>query len=63
MHYPFSMIAKLFQGKRFLHFFAFADNRLDLDLLFLDIQMPHITGVEFLRALRNPAQSNISNSF
>src|SRR3569833_743519 len=24
------------------------------DLLFLDIQMPHITGVEFLRALRNP---------
>jgi two-component system, LytTR family, response regulator len=25
-----------------------------VDLLFLDIQMPHITGVEFLRALRNP---------
>ncbi|HVS94368.1 MAG TPA: LytTR family DNA-binding domain-containing protein [Mucilaginibacter sp.] len=26
----------------------------NVDLLFLDIQMPHITGVEFLRALRNP---------
>src|ERR1700754_2595494 len=25
-----------------------------VDLLFLDIQMPHITGVEFLRAFRNP---------
>jgi two-component system LytT family response regulator len=25
-----------------------------VDLLFLDIQMPHITGVEFLRAIRNP---------
>lgn len=25
-----------------------------VDLLFLDIQMPHITGVEFLKALRNP---------
>src|SRR6201996_4379357 len=25
-----------------------------VDLIFLDIQMPHITGVEFLRALRNP---------
>jgi DNA-binding LytR/AlgR family response regulator len=26
----------------------------NIDLLFLDIQMPHITGVEFLRAMRNP---------
>jgi two-component system LytT family response regulator len=25
-----------------------------VDLLFLDIQMPHITGVEFLRSMRNP---------
>ncbi|MDB5022460.1 MAG: response regulator transcription factor [Mucilaginibacter sp.] len=25
-----------------------------VELLFLDIQMPHITGVEFLRAIRNP---------
>jgi two-component system LytT family response regulator len=25
-----------------------------VDLLFLDIQMPHITGLEFLRAIRNP---------
>jgi two-component system, LytTR family, response regulator len=25
-----------------------------VDLLFLDIQMPHITGVDFLRAIRNP---------
>ncbi|HVV55794.1 MAG TPA: LytTR family DNA-binding domain-containing protein [Mucilaginibacter sp.] len=25
-----------------------------VDLLFLDIQMPHITGVEFLRSVRNP---------
>src|ERR1700743_2254144 len=25
-----------------------------VDLLFLDIQMPHITGVEFIRALSNP---------
>lgn len=25
-----------------------------VDLLFLDIQMPHVTGVEFLKAMRNP---------
>lgn len=26
----------------------------NVDLLFLDIQMPHVTGVEFLKAMRNP---------
>jgi len=25
-----------------------------VDLLFLDIQMPHLTGIEFLRTIRNP---------
>lgn len=33
------------------------------DLLFLDIQMPHITGVEFLRALRNPPKVIFTTAF
>ena len=34
-----------------------------VDLLFLDIQMPHITGVEFLRALRNPPKVIFTTAF
>src|ERR1700749_5096918 len=34
-----------------------------VDLLFLDIQMPHITGVEFLRALRNPPKVIFNTAF
>ena len=33
------------------------------DLLFLDIQMPHITGIEFLRALRNPPKVIFTTAF
>jgi YesN/AraC family two-component response regulator len=29
-------------------------HQFDVDLLFLDIQMPVITGIDFLRSLRNP---------
>jgi two-component system LytT family response regulator len=34
-----------------------------VDLLFLDIQMPHITGVEFLKALRNPPKVIFTTAF
>lgn len=34
-----------------------------VDLLFLDIQMPHITGVEFLRALPNPPKVIFTTAF
>ncbi len=34
-----------------------------VDLLFLDIQMPHITGVQFLRALRNPPKVIFTTAF
>lgn len=34
-----------------------------VELLFLDIQMPHITGVEFLRALRNPPKVIFTTAF
>jgi two-component system, LytTR family, response regulator len=34
-----------------------------VDMLFLDIQMPHITGVEFLRALRNPPKVIFTTAF
>lgn len=34
-----------------------------VDLLFLDIQMPHITGVEFLRALRSPPKVIFTTAF
>jgi two-component system LytT family response regulator len=37
--------------------------RQPVDLLFLDIQMPHITGVEFLRALRNPPKVIFTTAF
>lgn len=33
------------------------------DLLFLDIQMPHITGVEFIRALPNPPKVIFTTAF
>jgi len=34
-----------------------------VDLLFLDIQMPHITGVEFIRALTNPPKVIFTTAF
>jgi two-component system LytT family response regulator len=34
-----------------------------VDLLFLDIQMPHITGVEFLKAIRNPPKVIFTTAF
>jgi two-component system LytT family response regulator len=34
-----------------------------VDLLFLDIQMPHITGVEFLRSLLNPPKVIFTTAF
>src|SRR5580698_5017588 len=34
-----------------------------IDLLFLDIQMPHITGVEFIRALSNPPKVIFTTAF
>jgi len=34
-----------------------------VDLLFLDIQMPHITGVEFIRALSNPPKVIFTTAF
>nr|WP_067054728.1 response regulator [Mucilaginibacter sp. L294] len=34
-----------------------------VDLLFLDIQMPHITGVEFLRSLNNPPKVIFTTAF
>jgi len=34
-----------------------------IDLLFLDIQMPHISGVEFLKALRNPPKVIFTTAF
>jgi two-component system, LytTR family, response regulator len=37
--------------------------RQPVDLLFLDIQMPHITGVEFLRAFRNPPKVIFTTAF
>src|ERR1700750_1390618 len=34
-----------------------------VDLLFLDIQMPHITGVEFIKALSNPPKVIFTTAF
>jgi two-component system LytT family response regulator len=34
-----------------------------VDLLFLDIQMPHITGVEFLRAIKNPPKVMFTTAY
>ena len=34
-----------------------------VDLLFLDIQMPHITGIEFIRALSNPPKVIFTTAF
>jgi two-component system LytT family response regulator len=34
-----------------------------VDLLFLDIQMPHITGIEFIRALTNPPKVIFTTAF
>ncbi|MDB5016273.1 MAG: ypdB 4 [Mucilaginibacter sp.] len=37
--------------------------RQPVDLLFLDIQMPHITGIEFIRALSNPPKVIFTTAF
>src|ERR1700729_346490 len=34
-----------------------------VDLLFLDIQMPHITGIEFIRALSQPPKVIFTTAF
>jgi DNA-binding LytR/AlgR family response regulator len=34
-----------------------------VDLLFLDIQMPHITGIEFIRAMSNPPKVIFTTAF
>jgi len=34
-----------------------------IDLLFLDIQMPHITGIEFIRAMTNPPKVIFTTAF
>lgn len=34
-----------------------------VDLLFLDIQMPHITGIEFIRAMTNPPKVIFTTAF
>jgi two-component system LytT family response regulator len=34
-----------------------------VDLLFLDIQMPHITGIEFIKALSNPPKVIFTTAF
>ncbi|HMS67984.1 MAG TPA: response regulator, partial [Saprospiraceae bacterium] len=35
----------------------------EVDLMFLDIQMPQITGIEFLRSLRNPPAVVFTTAF
>jgi two-component system, LytTR family, response regulator len=37
--------------------------RQPVDLLFLDIQMPHITGIEFIKALSNPPKVIFTTAF
>jgi two-component system LytT family response regulator len=34
-----------------------------VDLLFLDIQMPHLTGVEFIKSLQNPPKVIFTTAF
>src|SRR3984885_8551794 len=34
-----------------------------IDLLFLDIQMPHLTGIEFIKALSNPPKVIFTTAF
>ncbi len=34
-----------------------------VDLLFLDIQMPHILGTSFIRTMKNPPQSDFYHCF
>lgn len=37
--------------------------KMPVDLVFLDIQMPHLTGVEFIRALPNPPKVIFTTAF
>ena len=39
------------------------DNLEDIDLIFLDIQMPSISGINFLRNLENPPMVIITTAF
>jgi two-component system LytT family response regulator len=38
-------------------------NRYDIDLLFLDIRMPQISGVELLKTLRNPPRTILTTAY
>ena len=35
----------------------------DVDIIFLDIQMPHITGIDFLRTLKNPPKAILTTAY
>lgn len=38
-------------------------NKQEIDLLFLDIKMPHITGIDFLKSLKNPPKTMFTTAF
>src|SRR5690606_24689191 len=42
--------------------FSFLQNH-DVDLMFLDIQMPHMTGLELLKSLRHPPRVVLTTAF